>query len=150
MDVNGFLYSQVGYDIGDPMRAIIRGGSKAYVPEDATFEVVRLSGDDEDEAAALPAGPVRYWGSTWNAHWWEIDFSGIEDAGTYAIVVRADGKELLKSEPIEIARHLLWEKTVVPVALDGMEERQRRARNGIGWKDCGASWREANSHATMV
>ncbi|MFW6293833.1 MAG: hypothetical protein ACOC7V_16130 [Spirochaetota bacterium] len=150
MDVNGFLYSQVGYDIGDPMRAIIRGGSRSDVPEDATFEVVRLSGDDEDEAAALPAGPVRYWGSTWNAHWWEIDFSGIEDAGTYAIVVRADGKELLKSEPIEIARHLLWEKTVVPVALDGMEERQRRARNGIGWKDCGASWREANSHATMV
>jgi hypothetical protein len=170
MDVNGFLYSQVGYDLGDPMRAIIRGGSKDYVPESAVFEVVRLSGPDaggapagESSGAAEPAaradaavgeaarrGDVRYWGETWNAHWWEIDFSGIEEAGTYAIVVRAKGKELLRSEPIEIDRHLLWQKTVVPVALDQMEERQRRARNGIGWKDCGASWREANSHATMV
>jgi len=159
MDVNGFLYSQIGYDIGDPMRAIIRGGSKSHVSEGATFEVVRLSqrapgatGEDgaAGDAVTTLSGDVRYWGSTWNAHWWEIDFSGITEPGSYEIVVHAAGSVLLRSEPIEIDRHLLWEKTVIPVALDGMEERQRRARNGIGWKDCGASWREANSHATMV
>ena len=31
-----------------------------------------------------------------------------------------------------------------------MEERARQARNGLGWKDCGAEWREANSHASAL
>ncbi len=37
MDVNGFLYSQIGYDLGMPMRAIIRGGTKEAVPAGSTF-----------------------------------------------------------------------------------------------------------------
>lgn len=45
---------------------------------------------------------------------------------------------------------MLWEETVETVALIQFEERADLARNGIGWKDCGADWRELNSHAASI
>jgi len=96
-------------------------------------------------------GDVHYWGQTWNAHWWEMDFSALEQAGEYVIVVSApDGNALYRSESVTIGDNILWRETVEAIALDQMEARVRDARNGIGWKDCGAEWREANSHATTV
>jgi len=158
MDVTGFLYSQIGYDLGLPMRAVIRAGDKKHVPAGARFGIRRTSkiGDaDKNEPHSEPTdtltGDVKYWGKTWNAHWWTIDFSDVEAPGTYEItVVTKDNERLHKSEPIPIAKNLLWDETVVPVAVEQLEERRRLARNEIGWKDCGAEWREANSHATTI
>ena len=161
MDVHGLLYSQIGYDLGDPMRAIIRGGSRDHIPDGTTFEVhqadgslaadARASEDGIAPGAASSTGEVRYWGAVWHGHWWEIDFSAIAEPGSYVISVTApDTSGIYTSEPIRVARSLLWQETVVPVAVEQMEGRQRLARNGIGWRDCGAEWREANSHATMI
>lgn len=152
MDVNGFLYSQIGYDLGMPMRAIIRGGTKEAVPAGSTFVVRRTDAQsDRTDSSAAHRGSVNYWGETWNSHWWVIDFSEIAVSGSYEIAVESpSGEQLQLSEPIEIGSQLLWDQTVVPVAVEQMEERHRRARNGIGWKDCGAEWREANSHATTI
>jgi hypothetical protein len=150
MDVNGFLTSQVGYDLGDPKRALIRSYREDYVPEGAGYRVVPVTAEDAATAPVL-AGEVRYWGEAWHAHWWEIDFTDLEEAGSYVIDVRTPGGEtLFTSDPVEIGDNLLWERTVEAIALDQLEARARLARNGIGWKDCGAEWREANSHATTV
>jgi hypothetical protein len=120
----------------------------------AVFEVLALA---PEGAAAEPAGrlgrEVRYWGQTWNAHWWVIDFSALEQAGEYVIVVRSPGQGgdvLHRSESVRVGDNVLWRETVEAIALDQMEERARRARNGIGWLDCGMEWREANSHATAL
>jgi hypothetical protein len=159
MDVNGFLYSQIGYDLGDPKRAIIRSYREDYVPEGATFEVPAAgstAGGGTESPEPVITGDVRYWGAVWHAHWWVVDFSELEEPGSYVILIRgpgeddAPGEELLRSETIEVGENLLWRETVEPIALDQLEERARRARNGIGWKDCGAEWREANSHATTL
>lgn len=153
MDVSGFLYSQIGYDLGDPKRAIVRSHRREYLPEGALFQVFAAG---VDAATPVLEGTVSYWGAVWKAYWWVVDFSDLEEPGTYTIVVRAPGAggpsddELLRSETIEIGDNLLWRETVEPIALDQMEERARQARNGIGWKDCGAEWREANSHASTL
>ena len=155
MEVSGFLTSQVGYDLGDPKRALIRSHKRSYLPEDATYQVL-LAGDKGCGDAPVLSGDVHYWGEVWQAHWWEIDFSALQDAGNYVIVVHATAPDdhvrhtLLRSEMVEVGENLLWKKTVEPIALEQMEARARLARNGIGWKDCGAEWREANSHASTL
>jgi hypothetical protein len=155
VDVNGFLTSQIGYDLGDPKRALIRSYRPDYLPTGATFELYHADADDTATEAVL-GGEVRAWGPVWKAHWWEVDFSEVEEAGTYVIVVRAPGDDdkagavVLRSERVAIGDNLLWQATVEPIALDQMEARARIARNGIGWQDCGAEWREANSHASAL
>lgn len=152
MDVHGLLYSQIGYDLGDPMRAIVRGPSADHLPKKSTFALFRVDDASGGEPGApVLTGPVRYWGETWHSHWWEIDFSALAEAGSYQLVVSAPGgEERYRSEPFRVDSFLLWNETVMPVAVEQMEERMRLARNGIGWKDCGAGWREANSHATTI
>lgn len=150
LHANGFLTSQIGYDLGNPKRALIRSDRRDYVPDGARFTVAPLTRETE-QATPVLSGDVRYWGETWNAHWWEIDFSAVEEAGEYVIIVSAsDGATLCRSESVTVGDNVLWRATVEAIALDQLEERGRRARNGIGWLDCGVEWREANSHATTV
>ncbi len=157
MHVNGFLTSQIGYDLGDPKRALIRSYRGDYLPEGATFELLSaVAAETEVRPQPLLTGSVRYWGEVWNAHWWEIDFSELEEAGSYVIAVRAPaagerpGDILHRSEMIELGDNILWRTTVEPIALEQMEARAQQARNGMGWKDSGAEWREANSHASTL
>ena len=141
----GLLYSQIGYDIGDPMRALIRTTEDDRVPEGTRFSVVNVESEAE-----VAEGPVKYSGEIWKSHFFELDFSGIDSPGSYRISVTSSGEEIFASDAFEIGRALLFEKTVRTVALDQLEERGRRARNQKGWKDCGSDFREANSHATMI
>jgi hypothetical protein len=155
MNVNGFLTSQIGYDLRGPKRAIIRSYQRDYVPEEAGYEVLPVTPENV-QAEPVLTGEVRYWGEIWNAHWWEIDFSALEQEGDYVIVVHppgagdADDDVLYRSESVRIGENILWRETVVPIALEQLETRARLARNGIGWLDCGVEWREANSHASTI
>lgn len=153
MSISGFLYSQVGYDIGDPMRAIVRSTEPEYVPGGAAFAVYRADETGKTSGDPVLDGDVAYWGELWDSHWWVVDFSGIDDAGRYVITIstKADsGSELMRSETIELGHHLLWQETVTPIALEQLEARRLRARNQIGWMDCGSAWRECNSHASAI
>ena len=85
MDVSGFLTSQVGYDLTDPKRALIRSYKRDYVSDSARYQVLPITGEGIPAEPAL-SGAVRYWGETWNAHWWEIDFSELEQPGDYSAV----------------------------------------------------------------
>jgi hypothetical protein len=44
VNVNGFLTSQIGYDLGDPKRAILRSYRREYVPDGATYQVFPAAG----------------------------------------------------------------------------------------------------------
>lgn len=144
--MSGLLYSQIGYDRNDPMRALIRSTNPHHVKEDVAFVVNRLHGEE-----AVVRGPVVPWGEKWGSFWWVMDFSGIDVDGEYQLVVHKQGDPWLVSQPFPVGEDLLWKQTIVPVALDQFEERARRTPHGtLGWKDCGANWREVNSHATTV
>jgi len=143
--VSGFLYSQIGYDIHEPMRALVRGPERGHLPENTVFEIV-----DEASAEIVRSGAVSYWGELWKSHWWIVDFSGIERAGAFRIIVKSGGLTILTSDPVRVETDLLWNETHSAVGIEQLEERERLARNGIGWKDCGSDWREVNSHATAL
>lgn len=148
-EITGLLYSQIGYDLGDPMRALVRApvGSTnpARVPPDATFEIA-----DATNGAVALAGPLTRWGELWQSAWWVADFSPLRDPGDYCILIRAGETILFASDIFKVDHDLLWRETIVPVALDQLEERARLARYHKGWKDCGWDWREVNSHATTL
>jgi hypothetical protein len=139
--MNGLLYSQIGYDLGMPMRALVRADDPNTVPPGA---VCVLSGP------VTLTCPVTQWGDAWGAYWWVCDFSALTTEGVYTIEIRAGDKVLMRDDGLRVGAHILWAETLTPVALDALEERHRRARHGRGWKDCGADWREANSHASTL
>jgi len=143
MAVHGLLYSRIGYDCKDPKRALVRSTDRAYLRDNAWFEIAPAAGGE-----ALYAGRAAYWGEKWKSHWWEIDFSALDTEGEYRIRIPHSAIEV--SDPIKIGRSVLWDETVTLVALEQMEAREALARNRRGWKDCGSVWREANSHAATV
>ncbi|ANE45748.1 hypothetical protein SY83_04920 [Paenibacillus swuensis] len=82
MSAAGLLYSQIGYDLYDPKRALVRSGDRNQLSEHKRFRL-KLA---ESNYLALE-GPVRYWGELWGSHWWEIDFTSINTPGEYILDV---------------------------------------------------------------
>lgn len=77
---------------------------------------------DNTTAEPALAGDVRYWGETWNAHWWEMDFSALEQEGTSVIVVSApDGATLYRSESVTVGDNMLWRETVEAIGAGLVE-----------------------------
>jgi hypothetical protein len=142
--MHGLLFSQIGYDLGLPMRAMIRATDRNHVAESAQFMLVAADG------SIVLTGVPTYWGHIWGDHWWLCDFSALSTQGHFHLRITADGAPLYPDALISVGRHLLFDTTAAVVGIDQFEERQRRARNGNGWKDCGHFWREANSHASTL
>lgn len=138
------MSSQVGYDIGDPMRVIVRAKQPESIGQDANFIVL----DSSDKR--IVEGPMEYWGEKWGAHWWIANFSGLPDEGHYSIRIM-DGDSLIgTSDPIEVGSHILWGKSYPIIAYDYLETRSKEARSGKGWKDCGSNLQEFSSHAVCL
>ena len=107
------------------------------------------------------SGQPAYWGAKWKNHWWVVDISQVDEAGTYICQVQEGDKILLSTKPFEVRNNLLWDKTWKTVSVTQLEGRiELRNRNiknhgpeyaqGGGWQDCGSYLREVNSHATML
>ena len=143
--MTGLLYSQVGYDLGSPMRAVARGPKGALDSESATFAVFSAG-----ENAPIIEGPVRLWGELWGSAWHEMDFSGLTEAGDYVLVVRDPRGERFRSRPFRVEENLLWNRTWFLAAIDQAERRQRLAKQNVGWYDAGAEWQEADSHVALL
>lgn len=137
MQASGLLYSQVGYDLGGPKRAIFRAPFQDAIANGANF---KINGE---------LRPVEYWGEIWKHHWWTLDFSDL-GVGTYQLEVEDTTGRIWQSTPIEVAEFQLWESCLQSMAIDQFEERAQRARNQVGWKDCGATLRELCSHAIAI
>jgi hypothetical protein len=138
------MSSQVGYDIGDPMRVLVRSDQPNSIPQRASFAVL------DSKGRRIVEGPVEYWGEKWGAHWWIVDCSGLEGEGCYSVRI-VDGANLLcVSEPIEVASRILWDKSYSVIAYDYLRTRTEQARTGKGWRDCGSDLQEFSSHAVCV
>jgi hypothetical protein len=109
--ISGFLYSQIGYDLNWPMRALVRGPNDSFLSQSATFEVQNPGGK------IVLANSMVYWGEKWNAHWWVADFSGLDTEGEFELMIRDHGDEKYRSERIETGERLLWQRTWKTVAL---------------------------------
>ena len=139
----GILLSQIGYDTGLPMRAIVRGDKKT-LPKWAGFAII----DGEDGMVVVP-GTANYWGECWGSHWWVADFSGLEP-GTYGIGILSGRNAEFAPELFFVGDNLLWEETAYYASVDQAERRQKLAREKCGWYDAGTAWQEANSHTALI
>lgn len=140
----GILTSQIGYNLGQPMRCLIRSTDKDFLVQ-AVFQLISIETDD-----ILLRGEVAYWGERWNSYWWEIDFSDLDISGQYKIVVFENETEKLTSDHFYIGEDILWNETIEDVGIAQFEKRAKQARNNNGFKDCGSDLREVNSHACAI
>ena len=146
MGSSGLLHSQIGYDIKDPMRALVRSSKEDFLSEKDMFEVF-----DATSGKTIMEGTPKLWGELWGIYWWEIDFSGIETPGIYEIKVKSGNKMIVKSDSFKVGYNILWEETIHDVAIEQFEVRASQARYNKGWRDCGgASVREVSSHAPAI
>ena len=125
------------------MRALYRADYKTELSNSARFTIVESASN-----SSIKEGAVQYWGEKWNAYWWVMEFSGTQ-SGDYELALY-DGDRLIAREPFTVGSNLLWRSTARTVGIAQFEERAKRARNQIGWKDCGAVLRESNSHAIAL
>ena len=145
MDLKGLLYSQIGYELDDDKRALIRSTNEKELSGEAVFKVY-----DYTTKKCICTGRVGYWGEKWGSFWWAADFSAVMEEGSFTIEIIDDGSVKFASEDFRIGKNILWDETIDTVALEQFEARVEASRYKIGWKDCGSDWREVNSHATAV
>lgn len=138
----GLLTSQIGHDLGDPVRAVWRSPAAPDGPLVAT--VLAADGTVRGQA------PCRPWGRLWGAHW-SVAECGALPEGAWTVVLSGDGCELGR-RIVDVAPHRLWRETWRLVALEQLERRTRIAGlgHGTGWQDCGCDWQEVNSHAACI
>ena len=102
----GLLYSQIGYDIGDPMKACFCADTENAL-RDAYFEVVYL--DTGEKKSAKP----ECFGEKWKRWWWELDFSGIKRPCEIIIKLYSGGDEIEHSDPVPVGYNLVWDRTIL-------------------------------------
>ena len=124
----GLLFSQIGYDAGDPVRVVVRG--PAGLMNDETLHCGDLT------------APLRHWGEIWGSHWWVADLGRDLPPGTYDL--RAGE---LRESGLRVGEKLLHESTWRWSAIDQLERRAHLAYDKPAWQDAGAQWQECYSHS---
>lgn len=143
-DVAGLLFSQVGYELGYPVRIIIRLPAKELLSDKATCHLI----PESDEKSFNTA--IHCWGELWKSHWWIAEFENIDEEGTWNIEVRQKHDCLIRSEGLRIAKNILWESTAELSAVDMLERRVHFTGVGAGWQDAGTKWVESPAQSAMV
>lgn len=154
LDVDGILYSQIGYDKPGQKRVVIRDSVANALHPKARYELI---GENNQ---VVFASEIKYWGEKWNNHWWIADFSQVKDEGKYRVRIISDN-QIAHTDTFKIGKNLLWNETWKTMAITQLQKRiELRDLNagihgpehaeGGGWQDCGGYLREVNSHATML
>lgn len=141
--MDGLLFSQIGYEPGLPVRVIVRRGANETLPPGAFCRITFSSG-------AVVSAPLTEWGTLWKSKWWCAVFPPETPVGEAGIEVVAESEILMADEGFRIGNNLLWDATVIPMATDMLECRNRIAKADHGWQDAGVMWQENNSHSAMV
>jgi hypothetical protein len=141
--IKGLLFSQLGYEIGLPVRIIIRLPEKDMVGAAATCILTSSSGK-------TISTPCQYWGSIWDAHWWIAEFDKIQEEDTWSIHVMDSGKTMYTDEGLKTAHRTLWNQTAVLSSVDMLERRAHFTKVGAGWQDAGALWVESPAQSGMI
>ncbi len=137
----GLLFSQVGYDVGDRVRALVRG------PADLIDTDGRLHLSTAPQVPLDVQVPLEPWGELWGSHWWTADFGASVPAGTYELVAVSGGRVALRAEGLLVAEHRLFDETWWLASVGQLEPRTHLAYSKPAWQDAGAQWQECYSHA---
>jgi len=141
--VSGLLFSQLGYELGLPVRIIIRLPEKEQLSASATCKLISSDG------ATLNTN-CKYWGEIWGSHWWVAAFANIQKEDAWDIVIIDSGQVVYADQGLKTAKRTLWEQTIEWSSVDMLERRKHFTKVGAGWQDAGALWVESPAQSGMI
>lgn len=140
------LYSTLGYDLAGPKRLLIRQNDPAAAISEGLAMTWRLI--DADGNVALD-GRASYSGTGWSIPVWTADFTALEEAGTYRVVVEAPDVQLA-TQAFAVDNFLLFRRTFAPVAIDNALAREAPIELDNGYFDGNGKSGGAPAHAVWV
>jgi len=142
--VAGILFSQIGYEIGYPVRIIARLPKKDLFHEKAICKLNPVSDEKKYQTG------FNYWGEKWGSHWWIADFQAIEETGEWDIEVSADNERIFRDKGLKVGKDILWDSTIELSSVDMLERRTHFTKVGAGWQDAGTLWVESPAQSAMI
>ena len=142
--VSGLLFSQVGYELDQPVRVVMRLPQRDLLPNGV---VCLLSPLDTEQAHQTPC---QYWGEVWGSHWWVAEFAPLRETGTWHVAVKDDSQTFAEATGLRVEKDILWNETVELSSVDILERRLHFTKVGAGWQDAGALWVESPAQSAMI
>ena len=142
--ITGLLFSQVGYELGQPVRVVVRLPQKELLTEKATC-LLRPLGDGKPLST-----PCQYWGVLWDSHWWVAEFPALREPGEWTVAVQDKNQEFMKAPGLTVGKDILWEQTIKLASVDILERRKHFTKVGAGWQDAGTLWAESPAQSAMI
>jgi len=142
--VAGLLFSQIGYELGYPVRIVIRLPKKRLLPLKTTCTLNPVTSGKKYQTE------FSYWGEIWKSHWWIADFRTIGEAGEWNIEVYNGNEILFSDSGLRVDKNVLWNATIEYASVDMLERRLHFTKVGAGWQDAGSLWVESPAQSAMI
>ncbi len=140
----GILFSQIGYELGYPVRIIAR------LPKKDLFQgktICKLNSVSDKKNYQTE---FNYWGEIWKSHWWVADFHTIGETGEWDIEVLTDNECIFSDQGLRVGKNILWDSTIKWSSVDMLERRTHFTKVGAGWQDAGTLWVESPAQSAMI
>ena len=142
--VAGLLFSQIGYELGLPVRIVIRLPKKELLSGKTTCKLIPVSGGKTFETE------FKYHSEIWRSHWWVADFRSIDEAGEWDVEVWNGNACILADRGLKVGKNILWDETIEYASVDMLERRSNFTGVGAGWQDAGTLWVESPAQSAMI
>lgn len=142
--VSGLLFSQIGYELGLPVRVIVRLPKKELMQGRTRCKLNPVSEGKNYEV------DFKYWGEIWGSHWWVADFRTIEKSGEWDIEVMNENECVFADSGLVVDKNILWNNTIEYASVDMLERRAHFTKVGTGWQDAGTLWVESPAQSAML
>jgi hypothetical protein len=142
--VSGLLFSQIGYELGLPVRVVVRLPKNELLQGKTVCRLIPVSGGKTYETE------FRYHSEIWKSHWWVAEFKNIEEAGEWDIEVENGNDCVFADSGLQMGNDILWEKTIEYASVDILERRLHFTKVGAGWQDAGTLWVESPAQSAMI
>ena len=142
--ISGLLFSQIGYELGFPVRIVVRLPKKELLQGKTTCKLIPVSGKKTYEIV------FNYHSQIWGSHWWVADFRNIDEEGVYDVEVWNGNACVFADRGLKVGKNILWNETIEYASVDMLERRVHFTGVGAGWQDAGTLWVESPAQSAMV
>lgn len=142
--VAGLLFSQIGYELGLPVRVVVRLPKKELFQGKTICKLLSVSDGKIHETQ------FNYHSQIWGSHWWVADFRTIDQEGEWDIEVWQENTCVFADRGLKVGKNMLWNETIEYASVDMLERRVHFTGVGAGWQDAGTLWVESPAQSAMV
>jgi hypothetical protein len=140
----GMLFSQLGYELGFPLRIVVRLPKKELLSEDAVCRLSPSENENEYKTGCI------YWGQIWKSHWWVAEFNNINEEGNWNVEIISGGETVFRDSGLIVKKNIFWDSTIEWSSVDMLERRRHFTGVGAGWQDAGTLWVESPAQSAMI